>query len=286
MGLYDQHVHSLHSHDSTAEPAECALKARAQGLSGLTFTEHYDYEAYPEEPAHCAYDDDKFTRAIADLRSRFGDSVQIGKGVEVDYQPTNLPRIVDFLQAHSFDLVLLGVHYCRGEAVFDPRVWERSDPVTVTRRYLETVLEAIGACVKLRRGSTPVFDVLAHLDFVKRYSLQFAGADHVEGQEQLLDEILHGCLSAGMTLELNTSTLRKGHAEGMPGTGILRRWAQLGGDAVALGSDSHRVDEVGSDLGRAAQMLLRAGIQQQAIFEKRVCRAVPIADSGAARQQQ
>ena len=274
MGLYDQHVHSLHSHDSAAKPAECALKAQQQGLSGLTFTEHYD--THPQEAAHCVYDDEEFTRAIEDLRERFGDSIRIGKGIEVDYQPASLPAVVDFLEGHSFDLVLLGVHYCHGEAVFDPRVWERSDPVTVTRRYLETVLQAVTACEKLRRGRAPVFDVLAHLDFVKRYSLQFTESVHVEEQAGLLDEILYGCLSAGITLELNTSTLRKGHREGMPGTGILRRWAALGGERIALGSDSHRTGEVGSDLGRAAQMVLRAGIRQQAVFEKRVCRAEPI----------
>ena len=284
MGLYDQHVHSLYSHDSSAEPAECARRAVSEGLSGLTFTEHYD--THPDEAAHCEYDDERVSLAVRDLAGRFGGSLFIGKGIEIDYQPATLPQIVDFLEGHRFDLVLLGVHYARGEPVFDPRVWETNDPGTVTRRYLQTVLEAVEACAKLKRGRAPAFDVLAHLDFVKRYSLQFTDSDHIEENRELLDEILYGCLNAGLTLELNTSNLRKGHSEGMPGSSILRRWAELGGETVALGSDSHRADEVGSGLRRAAKMLLQAGIRQQAVFEKRRCRAEPLAEPPAGRKGQ
>jgi histidinol-phosphatase (PHP family) len=245
------------------------------GLSGLTFTEHYD--THPEEAAHCVYDDEKYTRAISELRERFGDSLWIGKGIEVDYQPAALPRIADFLQQHRFDLVLLAVHYCRGEPVFDRRVWQGDDPGSVTRRYLETVLEALAACEKLQRGASPLFDVLAHLDFVKRYSLQFTGSDRLEEQGDLLDEILRACLHTGMTLELNTSPLRKGYPEGMPGMRVIHRYAELGGQMMVLGSDSHRSEEVGSGLRRAARMLQEAGIGQTAVYEKRVCRAEPVA---------
>ena len=42
MDLYDQHVHSRHSFDSHSEPAACVESAIERGLSGITFTEHFD----------------------------------------------------------------------------------------------------------------------------------------------------------------------------------------------------------------------------------------------------
>lgn len=279
MPLYDQHVHSLHSHDSSAEPAACALQAVEKGLSGLTFTEHYD--THPEEAAHCVYDDEKYTRTISELRERFGASIWIGKGIEVDYQPAAMPAIVDFLAEHRFDLVLLAVHYCHGEPVFDRRVWQRDDPGNVTRRYLETVLEALATCERLQGGGSRVFDVLAHLDFVKRYCLKFTGSDGMDEQGDLLDEILRACLRLDLTLELNTSLLREGHPEGMPGIRVMRRYAELGGTMMLPGSDSHRSGDVGSGLRRAMRLLREAGMERIAVYRQRVCRAEPIAEAEA-----
>jgi histidinol-phosphatase (PHP family) len=252
----------------------CARRAAELGLSGLTFTEHFD--THPDEIAHSRYDDEKYTRAIGELRERWEGALWIGKGIEVDYQPASMPAVVDFLAEHGFDLVLLAVHYCDGEPVFDQRIWQGNDPESVTRRYLETVLHALEMCERWRRGQEPVFDVLAHLDFIKRYSLQFTGAEHLQRQGKLLDQILRACLRAGVTPELNASTLRKGHPEGMPGIQVIKRYAELGGAMMCLGSDSHSVEDVGAGLPRAAELLRRAGITQTAVFERRVRRAEPL----------
>lgn len=275
MGLFDQHVHSTHSQDSDAEPADCVRRAIEMGLDGLTFTEHYD--THPEEAGRCVYDDEKYTKTISDLRATFGDSIQIGKGVEVDYQPANMPAIVDFLRGHWFDVVVLGVHYFGGEPVFARRAWQGRDPGRITRQYLQTVVEALTWCERHYRSSERVFDVLAHLDFVKRYSLQFTGSDHVAEHGDLIDEILRGCLRIGMIPEVNTATLRKGCDQPMPSFAVMQRYARLGGKMMFLGSDSHRVEEIGSGLERAAQMLQAAGIEQVAVYWRRLPRAVPIA---------
>ena len=82
MKLFDQHLHSKHSFDSHAEPADNVRRAVELGLAGLTFTEHYD--THPDEINDCLYNDDAYSETIDALRRVFGKRIQIGKGIEIE----------------------------------------------------------------------------------------------------------------------------------------------------------------------------------------------------------
>lgn len=274
MKLYDQHVHSRHSFDSVAQPDDIVRRACDRGLAGVTFTEHYD--THPEEAPGCVYDDAAYSDAIEQVRDTFGQSIWIGKGIEVDFQRDNAPAIIDFLGRHSFDVVLLSVHWACGEPIHARYVWEGRDPRQLTRRYLESVLEAVRFCEELHRSERRVFDVLAHLDFVKRYSLRFAGSNHMSCHGDLVDEILRTCLAADIIPEINTSTLRGGLDEPMPGPAIVQRYADLGGTMMTVGSDSHTSQHVGAGLDAALDILRAADISNLAVFDGRDRRAEPI----------
>lgn len=140
MPLYDQHVHSCHSFDSAAAPAANVERAIARGLAGLTFAEHLD--THPDDWKTCIYDDEAYSATIKRLRSDFGDAIFIGKGIEVCYQPDRMDFILDFLERHEFDMVMLSVHYFGPRAVHNRQNWTDVDAVEGTRRYLESVLEA------------------------------------------------------------------------------------------------------------------------------------------------
>ncbi len=268
MNLYDQHLHSKHSFDSDAQPADNARKAIEVGLAGLTFTEHYD--THPEEIAECVYDDIAYSATIDALRDEFGTRLRIGKGIEVCYQPDNMPRIIDFLDDLRFDLVLLSVHWFYGQPIHAGYVWKGRDPSKVTRRYLEAVLDAVRFCERLYRDQPRVFDVLGHLDFVKRYSQRYAGGVFVAQHSDVMDEILRTCLAADLIPEINTSTLRRDSLdETMPGPAVVQRYADLGGTMMSIGSDSHSSRDIGADLDHAVNMLRDAGINQLAVFENR-----------------
>lgn len=267
MKLYDQHLHSRFSVDSKAEPLANVQHAVDLGLAGLTFTEHFD--THPDDWPKCVYEDEAYSAEMARLRQRFAGIIVVGKGIEVCYQPDRMTFILDFLDRHEFDLVILSVHYFGGRPVHHRREWSDLDLATGTRRYLETVLDAVHTAASINRERGRVFDVLGHLDLVKRYTQRFLGGYDVSGCHDLIDDILRACLEADIIPEINTSTLRQNLDEPMPGPHTVRRYAELGGTCMSLGSDAHRAEDVGADLDRAAMMLRDVGIKNLAVFEHR-----------------
>ncbi len=274
MDLYDQHLHSRYSFDSETDPADHVETALARGLAGLTFTEHFD--THPEDWRACRYDDEAYSDAIERLRACYGSSIFIGKGIEVCFQPDRMDFVLDFLRGHRFDLVTLSVHYFQEDPVHERDRWAGLDVQKGTRRYLETVLEAVRFCERLHRKEGRVFDVLGHLDLVKRYTHRFFGAHDIASFPDLVDDILRTCLDAGMTPEVNTSTLRQGLDEPIPGPDTMARYVALGGTAMSLGSDAHRAEDVASDFDKALIMLHTAGIRSVAVFKRREGMAVPL----------
>jgi len=267
MELYDQHLHSHHSFDSQADPIASVERAIELGLAGLTFTEHFD--THPMDWDNCVYDDEAYSATIKRLRARFGRQIFVGKGIEVCFQPDRMVFIRDFLDQHEFDVVLLSVHYFGSNPVYKTDAWEGMETTAGIRLYLEGVLDAARYCEKLNRSGTRVFDVLAHMDFVKRYTQRFFGTHDVSSFGDLFDEIFRACLSADLVPEINTSTLRQGLGEAMPNQDAVRRYAAAGGTSMSIGSDAHQSQEVGAGLDEAVSILQEEGIQKTVVFKNR-----------------
>ncbi len=267
MKLHDQHLHSRHSFDCKTDPRANVESAIARGLAGLTFTEHFD--THPDDWDLCVFNDRDYSATISRLREEFSGAIFIGKGIEICYQPERMDFVLNFLDKHQFDLVMLSVHYFCGVPVHQRDRWEGVDAPTGTRRYLENVLSAARFCEELHRRRGRVFDVLGHLDMVKRYTQRFLGSYDVSPHEELIDHILSACLEAELTPEINTSSLRQGLDETMPNADAIKRYAALGGKAMSLGSDSHRAEDVGAGFDVACAMLRDAEIDAFATFRHR-----------------
>lgn len=266
MKLYDQHLHSKHSFDSEAEPTEVCRNAVENGLAGVTFTEHYD--THPTEWPGCVFDYARITDDHAACGAEFGDRLSIGIGVEVCYQPDNMSAILDMLESHEFDLVILSVHWFHGKAIHFQESWDQGHHEHTTRRYLEAVLDAARLCADLARKRSRPFHVLGHLDFAKRYSYIWWQENHASKCRDVIEEILRTCLEADLIPEINTSPFRRGLTETMPDAWAVRRYKELGGRCMSMGSDAHRPYEAGQNLHIAAQMIIDAGLDGLAVFNR------------------
>jgi histidinol-phosphatase (PHP family) len=274
MQLHDQHLHSRHSMDCQADPDENCERAVTRGLSGLTFTEHFD--PHPTEWEWCKWDYTAVSETIARLREKFAGRLRIGMGIEVCYQPEQMARTFDALESRKFDFVLLSVHWWDGRALHVREHWDGVDWRQATRGYLEAVLSAMRFCLELKEKGRRPFDVLGHMDLVKRYTNRYFGLYDVRQHVDVVDEIWRTALAAGVLPEINTSSWRTELAEPMPADWAIRRYAELGGRMMSIGSDSHKSEHVGADFDRAVAVLREAGIESETVFLDRQSEQIPL----------
>ena len=121
--------------------------------------------------------------------------------------------------------------------MYYPEFWSDKTVFQAERRYLEATLE----CVKLHDD----FDVLAHLTYIAKTTSHPAPrpvpfAEHRE----IIDEILKVVADKGKGLEMNTSGLDRCGGF-LPTADYFRRFRELGGEIVTIGSDAHTTDRVG-----------------------------------------
>ena len=55
-----------------------------------------------------------------------------------------------------------------------------------------------------------------------------------------------------------------------PCTDILRRYKELGGELITIGSDAHKVEELGRGLDRAEEVLREAGFEYYTVYDARI----------------
>ena len=89
-------------------------------------------------------------------------------------------------------------------------------------------------------------DTLGHLDYIVRYCpSRDANYNPMVDQKEVIDNILNLLIERDICLEINTSNLAKGFDFAHPHPDILKRYVELGGKKVTIGSDAHQADKLG-----------------------------------------
>ena len=103
---------------------------------------------------------------------------------------------------------------------------------------------------------TGEFDALGHIDFPKRHY------GEIYYDEAVINEIFRNLLEKDLVIEINTSSLRKGNVQTMPGNELLEIYKANGGKYVTIGSDAHIVEDIGADYATAKSLLEEVGLQE------------------------
>lgn len=231
---------------------------------------------HPKDRENCIWDYEAIADSIDQLREEFGDRLFVGFGIEVCYQSTVMAEILKYLDEHDFDFVLLSIHWCDKKPLHVHAHWTEVGCRETTRLYLESVLEALQFCLQLKEKGERPFDVLGHLDLVKRYSQRYWNEFNIEVHKDLMDEILRTAIAANVIPEINTSTLRDNVGEPMPAAWTVARYEELGGQAMSIGSDAHRSENIAAGFDAAIQVLKQAGIETEAVFSERTGELIPL----------
>jgi histidinol-phosphatase (PHP family) len=271
--LLDYHLHSTCSTDSISTIAQYCRRAAEQRFIEIGFCEHADFD--PRDYSYDFFDYALFRRQIEAQRESYGDSLAIRAAVEVTYQASREEEISEFLKGKELDYVIGSVHL-----VEDGQEWAMVSEEGKCERYFarRSVREAYQPYfAEVRRAvESGLFDLIGHLDLVKRYGVRCYGPFDLSLFAAEVREILKLAVERGVGLEINTSGLRQAPHETYPGLEVLRWYRELGGRILTVGSDAHSVEDLGKGIPEALCLAREAGFEALTLFEKRKPRRLKI----------
>ncbi len=261
--LIDCHVHSTCSGDCPVPMQDMCARAVELGIGEIWFTEHFDNN--PLDMCYGMFDLDSYRATIDDARRMFDGRLRIYTGIEFG-EPYMYPALTQEAKTWGLDVILGSMHWV-GDSIVAVDEFPDSDMDALYRGYFAEVLKMV------EFGG---FDVMAHFDLVKRFGVKYAGPFDFPRYRDRIAAILEVMIRQGIALEVNTSGLRQPCQETFPGLDTLRLYRDLGGELLTIGTDSHRIAQLGFGLREGMDLIWQAGFGTITIYEQRRPRFVSI----------
>ena len=241
--IFDSHTHTKFSADSEMDAAAAINRAESLGL-GIIFTEHYDYKLPGE--VDFTFDAAEYFNEYKKFRS---DKVKLG--VEVGLRKSAREANKNFLVHGNFDLIIGSIHVVEDIDIYNQKYFEGKDKLTAYRKYFSAMAEEAAA---------ENFDVLGHIDYICRVAPYENAEIEYEIFRREIDEVLKILVECKKILELNTRRLKSKIAlKGLES--VYKRYKDLGGEFVTIGSDAHVVDAVGANFDVALNFVENLGLK-------------------------
>ncbi len=254
----DFHMHSDFSNDSHATARDQILSSLSHHLTHICFTDHEDY-GYPTGEFQLSVPE--YTKQIEALRAEFADRIQIGIGIEAGLRPDFLPEITEVVSSYPFDFIIGSSHVVRGKDPYNADFWDGIDEKKGILLYLEETLKNIQLFDN--------FDVYGHIDYIIRYVPSGRRFYTYSDYGDLLDEILKTLISKGKGIECNTGGYKYGLGHPNPHEDLIKRYAELGGEILTIGSDAHTPEHIAYDFHKLPELLTSCGLRYYTTFHSR-----------------
>lgn len=257
MYLMDYHHHTDHSFDSKAPMIEVCKQAIAREVEEICFTEHFSVN--PLSPTYGHMNFKKYFDDIKSCQQIFHDQLSIKAGIELCEPHLLIDQYQSVLQDWKFDCILGSIHNINNTKLRTFYNEKRNLTVSFTEYFQEV----------FKMASIAEIDVLAHVDLLKRYSINLEENYQFNDFKGIIAEILKIAIKRNVGIEINTSGMRGKLQDFMPTYDVLKLYKDLGGELLTIGSDSHAVDTVGSHLKDAVYLAKEAGFRYLYIYSQR-----------------
>uniref|UniRef100_A0A7C6EB75 Histidinol-phosphatase n=1 Tax=candidate division WOR-3 bacterium TaxID=2052148 RepID=A0A7C6EB75_UNCW3 len=279
--IIDYHIHPCYSVDAEGTIEEYCQRAIKLSINEICFTPHFEIDPERKEK------DDKinFRGKIVPMRSDWIDyyfqeidavrkkfsNLSVRAGIEIGYDPIIESELKTFTRSYPFDFVLGAIHCLNHCAITNHKelddfisVYSKKTPKRVAEEYFAILNQAV---------KSGLFDAIAHFDVYKKYLVKIIGGELLTVSEFFLDSILKTVASQNIGIELNTSGLRQNPNEIYPSATILSKAKELGVKIFTIGSDAHRLNQLGFGLKPGLALAKRLDLDLYR-FEKR--RPIPL----------
>jgi histidinol-phosphatase (PHP family) len=210
--MYDYHLHTPFCRHARGSIEDYVLKAQENRIEEICFTPHIPLPNFPRggSDLRMDYEDlEHYIESVRELQARYPDHT-ILCGVEADFYAGYETYLKRVLSSYDFDLVLLSVHFVHSWPGENWLFGFEFPDKTISQIYSEYFAE-------IKKGiKTGLFDCVAHLDLIKQPG--YPVLQHNRGD---VEEILELCRAYRMSVEINTSGLRKSIGEMYPSRDIL-----------------------------------------------------------------
>lgn len=263
MIIADCHVHSEFSSDSKAPMEQIIERAIELGLKKICFTDHVDYDYPARNGIDFLFTIEEYFDKLSIMKDRYNGKITILTGVELGLQPHIHEQIKSLISVYPFDFIIGSSHVVDHLDPYYPEYWVDKTPAEGIRRYYQTIIDNCKA--------TSDFHVYGHIDYIVRYipkayesSYRYSYLDYKEQLDDVLKTIIHN----GKGIEINTSGYKYGLGRPHPEAEIIKRYRELGGEIITIGSDAHKPEHLCYDFEIVSEMLETLGFTYYAIFQQ------------------
>lgn len=257
--LSDYHLHTDFSGDSTTPPRAQIEQAIQLGMTSLCITDHHDYDV--DSPIDFTMDIGSYFDVMTRLREEYRDRIDVRIGIELGLQVHLKEYFKKQVCRYPFDFIIGSTHFVNRKDPAYPEFFENRDECDAYLQYFETTLENI--------NNLDDYDVAGHIDYIVRYGPNKAARYSYGAYREILDSILKAIIGHGKGIECNTAGFRKGIGQPNPDAALLRRYRELGGEIITIGSDAHIPEDLGADFDRSRDLLKDCGFSYYTVFQER-----------------
>lgn len=265
--LIDMHTHSDNSPDGVHSPMYMCEQAVANGLRGLAITDHCEIDKFVEQRYASSIFHSYFESSKA--RNAFEGQLLVLIGLEIGQPLNNLRLCENILAKYPYDFILASVHTPRGwtQDIKDIE-YDKIDVYKFMNNYFDELAEI---------AQWDGCDALAHITCPMRciqgkYKIDF---DYSKVQKSL-DKLLKAIIDNEKSLEVNASGLRQPIGLPMPEESIIKRYRELGGKYITIGSDSHTAYDVGTGVVDTMKLVKKCGFDKITFYVSRQAMQIDI----------
>jgi len=275
--MIDYHLHTAVTVDGNMNEFEACKRALALGIQEIAFTNHVmlNQPDYNISPASFLV----HWENIQDCKKRYP-QLTIRLGIEMDYYPDRDIEIKAKIEAYEgligrpFDLVLGSIHDIRGgffsNKLHAVEFFKDRNILSIYHEYFELATLAV---------RSRLFDIIAHPDLIKKYTYELTPPVPFESYRSAVESFVTALIESGVGIELNSKGLKRPIKEPYPSMEFLELYITqtrfMGTNPITtLGSDAHKVDNLGFGILDMAESLRKLQVTEIMSFDSR--KRIPI----------
>lgn len=263
--MFNSHVHTEYSHDCTTPMEAMCLAAIRENVSGIAITDHCNADFCVSDNTYMNILNS--SREARLLAKRYESSLTVAVGIELSDVLRKKDYAARLIKAINPDSVIISVHNLMINNL--PEHISRmnfgnmtdQDAYDIIRMYFSDLTRTV---------SEADFDICAHLTLPLRYTNGVYGKKlTLSDFTAEIEKILSILISRKKALEINTSDVHHQLFDFMPDESIVKRYYDMGGRLVTIGTDAHLPQNISTGFMEAATMLKKLGFDSYSFYKNR-----------------